>query len=308
MNSARLEAFIIFMLLCIDLFFFSAIRAYENKTDTLSEDVIESTCSILEGKGIFVRPETVYSSLEKYDIVRFENKESALRTAAYRFVPHNSAVFSLPGGKAFYSDHIYFEIKENTEFLYRDLREFPMITEDPSQEPVEDPAQKLYEYTENILEGKIVGEKLNNTREVYSHLSSIVGNASDAPLIYDIDFTEVFVYDDYRLYLGVQYFGGLTISENRVAVCVKEDKVVLIKGMYIFGSVSERHSMDFYDGANILFFLSNDSGIVSDMQLVYREVFYSENGFYLVPTYRIVFEDGRVIFADAVSGYIREGI
>ncbi len=308
MNSARLEAFIIFMLICIDLFFFCTIEAYERKTDTLSEDVIESTCSILEERGIYVRPEAVYSSLETYDIIRYENKESALRLAAYKFVSNDGAVFSLPGGKAFYSDDVYFEIKENTEFLYRDVAEFPIITEEPSEEPIEDSAAKVYEYTEDILKGNVSGKKLGSEREIFTLLKSVVGNSSDAPLIYDIDFMEAFEYDGYRFYLGVQHFGGLTISENRVAVCVKEDKIVLINGKYVFDSPAERHSMEFYDGANILFFLSNDSGTVSDMQLVYREVFYSENGFYLVPAYRICFEDGRVIFADAVSGFIKEGI
>ncbi|MBE6551045.1 MAG: hypothetical protein E7665_02795 [Ruminococcaceae bacterium] len=296
------------MLLCIDLFFFCAIEAYEKKTDTLSVDVIESTCSILENRGVFVRPETVYSSLESYDIIRYENRESVLRSAAYNFVSRDCAVFSLPGGKAFFSDEVYFEIKENSEFMYRDTGEFPIVIDSPSQDLTHDSAEDIYEFAEQILKGVTSGEKLMNDRHVLKLLKDVVLDPSDAPLLNDITFTERFGYGVYSFYLGVQRINGLTVSENRVAVCVKDEKVVLIKGTYVFGEVEEKHNTDFYDGANILFFLANDSGTVSDMQLVYRGVFYSESGFYLVPTYRICFEDGRVLFADAVSGYVREGI
>jgi len=304
MDSGRLETFIIAMLICVDLFFFCTFEAYELKNNTISDEIVEGTCDILSGRGILANPDVVYRSLEDYYVLSFVNSDDALKAASSCFVCDDSAEFAIPGGKAFFTDRVYFQAMENTEFIYRDLEEFPMPLEDPEDVRAEDTAEYVSSYARKLIDGEGELISLLEVYEAKNALKSVFCTDNTDSDMSDIVFKYKSEDRGYIYYVGEQTREGLTVRDNTVVVCVRDGKTVYITGRYIFANSTERHDVEFYDGANILFFLPRDCGAVSEMRLMYRKVFYSENSFYLVPTYDVAFEDKNIII-DAVSGTIR---
>jgi len=311
MNSKRLELFIIAILICINVCFFLIYDEQKKNDGYVSESAASDACRILEKRGVIIERDVMLTSLRKYRILSYEQTPSVYDEVSQAFLGDDATSFVLPGGIAYIGGEGYVEITDKTDFTYRDLSVFPLPVDDVSERPdLKKRFDALLAKASELASLPDSIESANGAQRSDDDLPSIsslrFGGKDMSQFFSEARPVNSEYFDGFRFIIFVQSKDGIDVCTSRlVLVADQSGRVVLARGKYVFSKPASRYDADMYDGANILFFVPADSGRVTAMRLAYYSVFYSDTGFYMIPAYVITFGDGRMLYIDAVSGYIR---
>jgi len=325
MNTKHTKTAIIALLLLANLFFACSIADLYIKSETIPSEMINDAVLILEARGLKTdksmipskKPagmiyggvyEGIYSKDTFKDIVKsFSGISDEDLKKASDILPVGES-YAAGGYRFIFSEANYFKISI-IELAYAELLgEFSIVNPDTGKTELDEETKNKAE----LLSKKGIGDARNG------ELKAAETTVRDFLKQYPhqdpkLDFEIVGLKREERFgresVLITQTFEGVPIDPHTAYIEMQGGQVKYFSGEWYFGEFAGRYPAALLDSVNILFKcvgtdgnIIKESGELKEMNLEYTVIHHETGKFYLTPSWQLVFENGRKLSYNMISG------
>lgn len=294
MKPSKITLLLIMLLLATNVFLILNIAAVERTKNTLPERMITDAVQLLERSGIIIDPQVIPNVRPSTPIYEGAISDTELTAFAELFTgAKTDTVYQpLPGLRMYFSAGGYvfeFSEKQLSFSLYRHDEE-------------------LSEQVEALLDG--VSGKSDITadkkliKQAGKEIKSLFVRSGDASAQAEV--TGCVSLDRGYVATVRRLTKGLAVDGQEMRVYIRDGAVAAARGTWYFGEYVDENSMPYMDSVNILFKAKDlgeeFSGIIKEMKLNYNVIWHQVDRFYLIPSWKVVFGDGREYNFNALTG------
>lgn len=324
MNVKHIKTAVITMLVLANIFFYYNLYTLKDKTSKIPKQMIEDAVTVLNRNGLNITKEVIPDMKPQnliYDgVYSPETFEEIVKSLSETEI---STIFPMSGG-ALYSAGEY-----NFDFLFPRRDEVTgLYNFDSSDYFTVKISLNLSEQIEPDIHGnhsnsmeyedlKTITEKLiSNGLKNYKKMD--IAKAEDVIVYFlkkyqpgSVDFETIgFQKNEESEYIVIkQKLDGLDFDSHIVFVEISDKKVRNFIGKWYFGAFAGSYPMPLFDSVNILFkCLEKDGNIIQElgelkkMELYYSVVWHEVDKFYLSPSWRLNFDNGKELSYNTVIG------
>ena len=313
MNTKNIKTAIIILLIIANAFFIYSIVDLKIKSDNLPSEMIDNAVNIL-GENGFITPkniipakkcvnpiyEGIYSQNIYSDIIGKISSfsEEELKNEDFMLIPGGIS-YSAKDYKYIFSDSDYFRITVIDKLYIKAEKDFIDLD------------------NEALLQTQLLSEKgidaandgkVKKAGKIIGNFIKKFPNQNGKTGFEIIGFTEDLSESCERV-LITQTIDRLPVDSNIVYIEIQDGKIKYFSGRWYFGEFAAKYSMPLLDSVNILFKCTEQDGVIvqnngnlEEMDCEYTIMRHGTEGFYFVPSWKIVLESGKKLSYNMITG------
>lgn len=325
MNTKNVKTAIIVMLVMANIFFLWKIYILNAETSRLPQQMIEDAAKTLTRGGLNILNEEIVPDIKPQNYIYEGEYSSEIFEEIAKSISESEITntFLTPEGTSYNAGDYKFTFPSlaaspgespNLEVDYFKIS----ITKLSQLEELEKSAAEAYDIYKNYddlekkTESLIINGLKGYKRMDIAKAEKAIENFLKKYQTDGIDFETVgYQKNDTSIYIVIrQKLDGLAFNSHTVFAEISDGKVLTFSGKWYFGAFVGRYKMPLLDAVNILFkCLEKDESITAEniknligVDLYYSILWHERTKFYLIPTWRISFDDGAVLSYSAVTG------
>ncbi len=289
MNSSKIKTFLIILLAFVNIFLIINLFIAKSSDSYLSGEMLEASLKALAHKGIYVEKSQIPDRKYNQAVISADCSEKARLASAQDFLGKIVAEYSLPDGITYQSENAYVTFLDNGTFEYG-LLENKSMQSDISVYP---PSSQLESADRNTIKKfNSLFKKLVSKNSADDLGYVILGQTSENE-------NEKKVY----AYLTVD---GMSVHDSNFVMVFNDGTPIYASGKFFFDTFKDSYSKEYIDAPNALFLLDGNNASVKDIEMVYYSAVSNENEYFLIPSWKITLDSGKIKIFDGVSGYERQ--
>lgn len=287
MNSSKIKNLLIILLAAVNLFLLVNILSAKSADSYLSDEMLDASVSALAAKEIYIDKHQIPAQRYSQNVILMNSSHNVRLNSANSFLGDVVAEYSLPDGATFQSSDAYVSFFDDGHVEYGLLGNRDAPT--PTTLTLPD---TLAAAERGVLKNvKAVFDKIKTNSNFDKLTYRVLGQLSqDGTKTVFVDL----MYDNLRLNDGVV----VMVFDNGI--------LTYLSGKYLFDAVEAAYSQDYIDAPNALFLLDEKDIIIDEIQMIYYPVKSDEDKYFLIPSWKIDYDDTKAKIFDGVSGYKRK--
>ena len=319
MNTKKIKTAIIVMLVLANIFFIYNLYMLKENTSRIPRQMIEDAVTVLRKNGLNISKEAIpdikpqnYIYEGVYSPEVFEEIAKSLSESEI------SNTFHRPGGVTYNAGEYKFDFEEFSDGFGDSSDYFTIsitnISEVSSHDLSDQSGGDIYEDYEDLatkIENLILSGLKDHKKSDISRAENVIINFLKKYQPGAVDFETVgFQKNEESEYIVIkQKLDGLAFNSHVVFAEISGKKVRSFRGKWYFGEFAEGLYMPLLDSVNILFkCLEKDGNAIQDgeevkiIELYYSILWHEKNKFYLIPSWRLSFDSGKVLSYNTLTG------
>ncbi|MHC1695609.1 MAG: hypothetical protein AB9835_10150 [Eubacteriales bacterium] len=315
MKSSKITLLLIMLLLATNVFLILNIAAVERTKNTLPERMLTDAVQLLERSGIIIDPQAIPNVRPSTPIYEGAMSDTELTSFAELFsgAETDTVYQPLPGLRMYFSAGGYvfeFSEKQLSFSLYRQDEELSEQVEalldgvsgkldnmSGKSDNMSDKSDGLSDKSDEISDKKLIKQAGKEIKALFVRNGDISAQA---------EVTGCVSLDGGYVATVRRLTKGLAVDGQEMRVYIRDGIVAAARGSWYFGEYVDENSMPYMDSVNILFKAKDlgeeFSGIIKEMKLNYNVIWHQVDRFYLIPSWKVVFGDGREYNFNALTG------
>ena len=304
MNTKNIKTAIIILLVFANIFFIYNIKKLRLSSENIPAEMIDNAVNVLERSGLLADRAKIYEKRPSkiiYEGVYSENLQKSIIEAFSGEDFEKSVERYVPAGISYAAG--------DYRFIFFDEDHFKVIITEKDYadtEKIEEIEEKNAELPEIAAVGSSDGDIKKAARIIGEFLKKYQNGSAQLGLLVTEYQKDAAGRQRARI---VQTVDNTPIDSHSVYAEIENGQVKYFSGRWYFGELSViARKMELLDSVNILFkSVETDINLISgkrleSMDTEYNVVPHSEENFWLVPSWRLVFEGGIKLLYNMVTG------
>lgn len=287
MNSSKIKNLLIILLAAVNLFLLANILIAKSSNSFLSDEMLDASASALATKEIYVDKHQIPAQRYSQNVILVNSSHDVRLNSAKSFLGDVVAEYSLPDGATYQSSDAYVSFFDNGRVEYGLLENRDAATP-----------------TTLTLPDTLAAAERGVLKNVKSVFDKIKANSNSDKLTYRV-LGQLSQDGTKTVYVNLIY-DSLYINDGVVVMVFDDGVLTYLSGKYLFDAVEAAYSQTYIDAPNALFLLDEKDIIIDEIQMIYYPVKSDEDKYFLIPSWKIDYDDGKTKIFDGVSGYKRK--